>query len=669
MEYKRIEDLNIIECLERIQVNFTEAKSVITNGKSQADVTQSLSNISAVETSEIKTLVINRLTELLLKDKSAYLICKNKFDYQKYLSAWGDGLWRKEAETSIKRIEDAEKEFNYYERNKGSIAGLNKYLSSYPRGKYAESARQLLNAKKRNRKITTFSISVIVVLVVAILCYTNYHSVSYLNAVDNASFTKKGGVVSRSISTDALGSNIQLSTSEDWIKINKSGKDFTIEVEPNHGSDKTGKITIYAYTTLFSFNLGRKETSIEVHQASGIATSLEVTESSLHFEKYSSDTPTIYATTDGMNMNVTTEGIDDGWIDVTHDISEEGDNYRAKIVVSSHNNEGDEKHGVIVISSDSFERRISLSQESGLANNFDVYKNDLLISEEGSGDSLEVNTDGTSWSVKDAPIWVSTEVVLASKEGGKGYLKYTIPRNTGQIKNGTITLMSNNGHLKEISIKQWGDPIGLIASPSSYKYGTDGGSNTVSISNNSQKSLSTSISSGDSGWLSASVSSKTGVRINCSRNYNSSPRSGTIYVDCGGERTSITIKQDGWETCSSCGGRGETSCSYCTNGYRTCTHCNNGYATCTNSNYTGIFDDFGNYGHGKSTPIYSYDPFTGWQIITGYRKEACSTCGGSFKVQCSYCRGSGRISCSTCGGDGERECSRCDGKGKVKKTY
>ena len=129
MEYKRIEDLNINECLERIQIKFTEAKSVIINGKSQADVNQSLSNISAVEDSEIKTLVINRLTKLLLKDKSAYSICKNKSDFQKYLSVWGDGLWRKEAENSIKRIEDAEKEYNCFEKNKGSVAGLNKYLS------------------------------------------------------------------------------------------------------------------------------------------------------------------------------------------------------------------------------------------------------------------------------------------------------------------------------------------------------------------------------------------------------------------------------------------------------------------------------------------------------------------------------------------------------------
>lgn len=616
MEYKRIEDLNINECLERIQIKFTEAKSVIINGKSQADVNQSLSYISAVEDSEIKTLVINRLTELLLKDKSAYSICKKKSDFQKYLSVWGDGLWRKEAETSIKRIEDAEKEFNYYERNKGSIAGLNKYLSSYPRGKYADSAKQLLNAKKRNRKITTFSISVIVVLVVAILCYTNYHSVSYLNAVDNVSFTKKGGTASRSISTDALGSNIQFSTSENWIKINESGKDLKIEVEPNHGSDKTGRITIYAYTTLFSFNLSRKTTSIEVHQASGIATNLEVTESSLHFEKYSSDTHTIYATTDGMNMNVTTEGIDDDWIDVTHDISEDGDNYRAKIVVSSHNNEGGEKHGAIIICSDSFERRISLSQESGLATYFNVSTNSLTMQEEGTKENehypIRVETDGTSWSVKDKPDWLNAEVRLSS-----GLLSVTLGQNYGKIRTGTISLLSNNGDLREIEVKQWGDPTNFSASRSSFKFGTSSDYEYVSISNDSRKTLSVSD---DKSWITATTRGSSEIRISCSDN-SGSPRMGTVDVRCGGEHLSITVKQDGWESCSSCNGNGSVDC------------------------YGGWITMYGGRVHTQQRMTYNWDAWGNmypyW--VTDY--------------------------CSVCGGDGRIECSRCRGKGKFKKSY
>lgn len=238
MEYKRIEDLSITECIEKIQIKWEDAKSVAASSKNKDNAYQSLSNISETEISEIRTFVINRLAELLLKDKASYLACKNKSAYQAYLSSWVDGLWRNEAGACIKRIEDAEKEFNYYDRNKGSIAGLNRYLSSYPRGKYADSARQLLNSKKRKRNIKKISISAIVTLVIALLCYTNYHSVSYINALENVSFSKKGGSVSCTISTDALGSNIQLLTSADWIEVDKNGKDFAIAVAPNHEQEQ-----------------------------------------------------------------------------------------------------------------------------------------------------------------------------------------------------------------------------------------------------------------------------------------------------------------------------------------------------------------------------------------------------------------------------------------------
>ena len=617
MEYKRIEDLSITECLERVEIKWAEAKSISTNSKSQADACQSLTTISATESSEIRDLVINRLADLLLEDKSAFSACKNKSDFQKYLSDWRDGLWRKEAETSINRFENAEKESNYYENNKGTISGLKKYLSSYPSGKYADSARQLLSAKKRNKKVTTIGISVVVVFAIAILCYTNYHSVSYLNDLENVYFSKKGGKVSRTISTDALGSNIQLLASDNWIKIDKSGKDFTVEVEPNHEAEKKGTITVTAYTTLFNFNLSRKLTSIEVHQASGIATNLEVSESYLHFEKYSSDTHTIYATTDGMNMNITTEGVDDDWIDVTQDISEYGDDYRAKIVVSSHNNEGGEKHGAIIISSDSFERRISLSQESGLATYFNVSTNSLTMKEEGTKENehypIRVETDGTSWSVKDKPDWLNAEVRLSS-----GLLSVTLGQNYGKIRTGTISLLSNNGDLREIEVKQWGDPTDFSASRSSLKFGTSSDYEYVSISNNSRKSLSVSD---DKSWITTTARSSSEIRISCAENKNDSPRMGTVDVYCGGEHLSITVKQDGWESCNNCKGKGYVDC------------------------YGGWFTMYGGRVHTQQRMIYNWDVwgnmYPSW--VTDY--------------------------CSVCGGKGQIECSRCHGKGKFKKSY
>ena len=652
MEYKRIEDLSISECLKKGRINCDDAKSIITKNNNQEAVRHNLSEIVTIDSPEIADLLVSRMTELLIRDKKDYLNCKNKTDFEQYLSSWSDGIWRKDAEIKIKQIEEAEAERKLYEKSKGTIAGLKKYLKAYPNGRYSDSARKLISDKRRNKKVATISISAIVLLVIATLCYMNYHPVSYVDSLENASIGKRGGTVTRTINTDALGGNIHISSPEEWIKISKDGKDFTIEVKPNHGEEQTGTIRICAYTTLFNFNLSRKETSMTVHQSSGLASRpIEITATEIHFEKYSSDVRTVYASTDGMNMKVSTEGIDNDWVDVSHDISEEGDINRAKITIASHNNEGGEKHGSIVINSDSYSRKINLSQESGLATKFEVSKTEFLIREEGNQEGyyfpIKVNTDGTKWSVKSQPEWDNLNTEVCLNHGYDDELKVTIGENSGRTRIGTITLLSNNGDLADIEIKQWGDPTNLSASRGSLKLGTSGGYEYVSISNDSQKSLSTSVSIGDGSWLSASVSSKTQIRISYSSN-NNSPRSGTVYVDCGGERTSITIKQDGWESCSRCDG----------NGYTKCSSCNNGYTTCTNYNYTGVYDNIGQYGHGKRFPVYSYDPWTGMQLISGYRLEVCPTCGGSYKVKCSYC-----------GGDGRRECSRCDGSGKTRKSY
>lgn len=643
MEYKRIEDLSIKECLDRLQISSAMAKSIVAATSSLDTVSQNLLANQRGDFSEIADLVIGRLTELLLKDKKQFSSCKSKPDYQQYISTWEDGLWMKEAEAAIKRIDDAEKERRFFETNKSTIAGLKKYLSTYPRGRYADNARQLLTSKQKNKKITTYSIAAVALAVIAILCWTNYHSVSYLNSLENASFGKRGGNVTRTISTDAIVGNIHLVESEDWITTDKNGKDVKIVVAPNHVGERKGTIKVYAYTTLFGFNLSRKEISMNINQSSGIASNLSVTTSNIHFKKFSSESTTVYATTDGMNLKVTTEGVDGNWVDVSHEISEDGEDSQAKIVISSHNNEGGEKHGVILVSSDSFERRINISQESGLATYFNVSTNSLTMAEEGTDENqhypVTVKTDGTTWSVKDKPDWLNAEVRLQS-----GILSVTLGRNPGKIRTGTIALLSNNGELQEINVKQWGDPTNLSTARSSVRFSSSSDYDYVSISNDSQKSLSTSVSSGDGGWLSASVRNKTEIRISCSTN-NNSPRNGTVYVDCGGERTSITVKQDGWESCSRCDGSGHVRC----------TSCNNGYTSCTNYNYTGVVDNLGQYGHGKWVTQYTY---IGGMPFPQNRLEICPTCGGSYKVKCSYC-----------GGDGQRICSKCDGKGKTKKSY
>ena len=169
-------------------------------------------------------------------------------------------------------------------------------------------------------------------------------------------------------------------------------------------------------------------------------------------------------------------------------------------------------------------------------------------------------------------------------------------------------------------------------------------------------------------WISITKNSKS-IRLSVESYNGDEDKTDWFTIKAGNNEKKINITQRAeWTRCTNCDGRGKTNC-LCHNGYKSCSHCNNGYAQCTNNNYIGIYDNLGQFGHGKNMPVYTYDPWTGIQIISSYRLEICPTCGGTYRVKCSYCDGRGKIKCLSCDGNGERECSLCKGSGKVKKAY
>lgn len=202
----------------------------------------------------------------------------------------------------------------------------------------------------------------------------------------------------------------------------------------------------------------------------------------------------------------------------------------------------------------------------------------------------------------------------------------------------------------------------LSVSKNSVTFDYEGGYVDIDIDSNGEWEIGTSTA--DWGHLSKYTSS---IRLSVDSYPGDEERTGWFTIKAGDyeERIDITQRAE-WKECGNCDGRGYTSCSHCNNGYRSCSYCNNGYTTCTNSNYTGVVDNIGQYGHGRQVPVYTYDPWTGMQLIAGYRLEVCPTCGGSYRVKCSHCEGSGRAECSYCDGEGETECSRCDGRGKIR---
>ena len=431
------------------------------------------------------------------------------------------------------------------------------------------------------------------------------------------SFGKKGGHKTISILTDANDINIDVQESSNWISVDRNGGTLSINVLPNTGDEKIAYITINTYSSFFGNLFNCISKSIKISQSSGLPTYLNTNTSKVSFDKYgNSSSNQITAKTDGCDLQVSTTA---SWFSVSKDIKEDGDNMIAYISLStSTNNEGD-KTGEVVISCNDFVKKVKVSQASGLATDFIVKKTSLIMSKEGGSYYVPVYTDGTSWSIKNAPDWLTANATSSR-------LEVSVGANTGKIKSGTITVMSNNGDIRGISVSQDGDPTNFGAAKSSIKFGTSSDYEYVAIYNDSRKQP--SISEYES-WISASVIDKNKIKISCSHNEKDPPRSGTVYVTCGNEKTSIIVKQDGWSRCNTCMGNKRINC--------------NSFL----------------YWNTRWTPILCTDG-TIYNRHEAYLPSRIVGANPNYKVwqACPKCEGCGTISCPD-----------CDGKGKIIKPY
>ena len=606
MEYKKIDELSISECCTELNIVSSQLPAILDNVSGSQDI-------------------IDRLRALLDADASAFKSCRTIEQYERYLSLWADGLHRGRAAQRVAQLKAEAEELAFYKTNQNSISGLETYIKRYPSGKFTHEAKVSLANKKRTRKIRNIILLIIAIIVAIVVCVINYFPVSYLDVSGDVSFGKRGGHKTISISTDANDINIDVQESSDWISVDRDGETLSINVTPNTGDDKTAYITIDTYSSFFGKQFNCISKSIKVSQSSGLPTYLKTNTSEISFDKYGNcSSNSITARTDGCDLQVSTTA---SWFSVSKDIEEDGDNMIAYITLSTSTNNEGSKTGEVVISCNDYVKRIKVSQASGLATYFRVEKTTLNMSEDGSGEGMcypiDIYTDGTSWSVKNAPDWLTANATSSR-------LEVSVGANTGKIKSGTITVMSNNGDVRDISVSQDGDPTNFSAAKSSIKFGTSSDYEYVTIYNDSRKQP--SISEYES-WISASVIDKNKIKISCNRNYDDPPRSGTVYVSCGDEQVSITVKQDGWSKCSSCGGDGEKDCP---NLYK------NPWTT-----------EFGSYAYGWVNGQHvlrrMYTSWTGWMGAPVPQVED-------------------RI-CSDCGGDGRIECSKCDGTGKIKKSY
>lgn len=608
--YKSGENSSISECCILLEINREDLPDVLKKINSPSERVQ---------------LIRARLETLLEEDKAAFEACQTIEQYENYMSTWADGLYHDKAQLAIDKLKKEAEELAYYQRHKNSICGLKSYIKRYPEGEYIPEAQACLKKKRKIRKICNIILLIIALIVAVIVCLLNYHPVSFLNVPDEISFEKRGGENIIRIYTDAIDSNVEVLEASDWIRVDKTYDSWSVIAAPNTEADRSASITVKSYSSFFGKQFDCIVGTIKLSQKSGLPTFLETNISKVVFDKYgkcsSSD---IIAKTDGCELKISNPA---SWLNVNKDIKEDGDNTVGNIKLSTGINKGNTKTADLVISCKNYVKHITVTQQSGLATYFRLGTTSLTVGEDGSGYSsyypIDIYTDGTSWSVKSAPSWVTTETT-------DKLLKVYIGANSGKTKRGTITVMSNNGDTREISVFQYGDPSNFRASKSTVRFGTGSDYEYVTIYNDSRKNLSISE---DESWITTSVIDKNQIKISCFRNYDDPPRSGIVYVNCGGERLSISVRQEGWEQCSSCGGDGKKACP---NLYRN---------SWINGNHAYMYDWIN--GQHVFKHIYTaVDPWTG----IPYPKADIEPC-------------------PDCGGDGNVKCSACDGKGKIKKTY
>lgn len=595
MEYKKIDELSISECCAELSIESSQLPGILDNISGSQDI-------------------INRLRLLLDADTSAFNSCRTIEQYEWYLSSWTDGLHRSKATQRVAQLKAEAEELAFYQTNQNSISGLETYIKRYPSGKFTHEAKVCLANKKRAKKISNIVLLIIAIVIAIVVCLINYSPVSYLDVSGDLSLGKRGGNKTISILTDANDINIDVQESANWINVNRDGCTLSINVVRNTDDERSAYITVNTYSSFFGKQFNCISKTIKVTQSSGLPTYLKTNTSEISFDKYGNcSSNQITATTDGCDLKVSTSA---SWFSLSKNMTEDGDNMVASISLTTGTNNEGVKTGEVVISCNDYVKIVKVSQASGLATYFRVERTSLNMSEGGTAEGMcypiNVYTDGTSWSVYSSPSWLTAYADLDAKR-----LEIMLPANTGKIKSGIITIKSNNGDLQDISVSQDGDPTNFGAAKSSIKFGTSSDYEYVTIYNDSRKQP--SISEYEN-WISTSVIDKNRIKISCNRNYDDPPRSGTVYVSCGDERVSITVKQDGWSKCRRCGGEGEISCP------------KDGQMNLP----------YWRFQYENGTHYYVEWPMAIGMAAHMKRYERCNTCGGSGHIECPDCEGEGK---------------------------
>ena len=469
MEYKKIEYLSITECLEKGKIEWKDAKSIIATNNIKEDVCHNLSEIVKINSSEIADLLINRLAELLIKDKKEFSACKKKADFEQYLSAWKEGLWRKEAQNRIKRLEGENRKiwircFIFLTALLFAIFVTWGWLSYKP----------LPNLSLKDKiEVSQYGDTILLS--------------NYLQGTDNRTRI----YIEENINIEGdepLGYNVYRNDAHESYDIgpNQSsdymdlswGDSISLHkkyvIPMNCGQDVIKKrICIETYSEIFGLKIENKTDYINIYQRGGGATFMFVSEwykpkfyangridVDVNNNGIRGNSYPVFLDTDGTYVNVQ---ISDPWITVEKRDDVEGDNYNFHIRVEE-NRTADKRKGTVKFTSGEKYIEFLLSQEMGYATFFEIKQDEIYVRSDevwkdgdfayiyGDHYSVKIDTDGI-WDYKldDDYDWIKV---------GKGVhndkIEFQVRENTQGERKASIIISTLNKGIKIISITQLG---------------------------------------------------------------------------------------------------------------------------------------------------------------------------------------------------------------------
>ena len=511
MEFKSIDTLSITECCEQLNLK-------------REDLPEALQDI--IEPSERDQLLIEQLQSLLNEDKSAFESCRTIEQYERYLSTWVDGLFHEHARTRIAQLKAEAEELAFYQENKDSISGCEAYLQRYPKGKFFSDAQSTLAQKKKARK--TRNIILLVLFLIAgvsgvfVFAYSNYVPVSYVNVDDNAELNNLGSEISLDISTDAIGSTISATSSEDWIDCRVSGKTLYISANINPKGERSATITITAHSSFFGNELSdKKQETITILQETGYASHLSVSNDD------------VYLTANGgrSSISINTDGI---FAVSTAPASWVSTSINGKTLnLECGENSGIARNSYVILKSGTKTLRLDITQAGKSATRLDVSTSDVEFNASGGSRTIDIYTDGECQISTQPKSWAHATINGNS-------ISLRVDENHGTKRTDYFVIKSGS-YTERINISQAGkSATRLSVSPDNISYSYSGGTQTITVSTDGEWQISTATA----GWGHTSINGNT-ITLRIDENTSSSSRTDYFVIKSGSKEKRINISQDG----------------------------------------------------------------------------------------------------------------------------